>query len=466
MYFFVLYIIKENKMDYDKNWAKIDAASIPDMKVPAPGPRSKDIHGRAEKYMKGYSSQVKLFPVAFESGHGVTLTDADGNKYIDFSSGIYVTNLGHCHPKVVEYLRKYTGQLMNCHDFSTEIKTLFLEKLASLTPANLNGIQMYCAGCESVEAAMRAARAHTKKYEFFSFWGDFHGKTMSAVSVTQVADYTTGPRAAGMHLAPGAHCYHCAFDKQYPECKLFCVDALEKQIKMEGTGNVAAIIMEPIQGWNGSVVYPDTYLPAIRKLCDRLGILLIIDEVLTCCARTGKMWCVDLYDVVPDIMVFGKGLANGFPATAFAVKEEMAGVLEKISASTSYGGNPMAAAAGLASLEVIEEENIVERSAKLGDFIMERLIRMKCGHKIIGEVRGKGCLLGIELVKDLDTREPFLEAGKRVYQIAFSKGLAWIPANHTLRMSPPLIMEEDVAAKALDIIDESISIAEKEFGYI
>jgi 4-aminobutyrate aminotransferase-like enzyme len=466
MYFFVLYIIKENKMDYDKNWAKIDAASIPDMKVPAPGPRSKDIHGRAEKYMKGYSSQVKLFPVAFESGHGVTLTDADGNKYIDFSSGIYVTNLGHCHPKVVEYLRKYTGQLMNCHDFSTEIKTLFLEKLASLTPANLNGIQMYCAGCESVEAAMRAARAHTKKYEFFSFWGDFHGKTMSAVSVTQVADYTTGPRAAGMHLAPGAHCYHCAFDKQYPECKLFCVNALEKQIKMEGTGNVAAIIMEPIQGWNGSVVYPDTYLPAIRKLCDRLGILLIIDEVLTCCARTGKMWCVDLYDVVPDIMVFGKGLANGFPATAFAVKEEMAGVLEKISASTSYGGNPMAAAAGLASLEVIEEENIVERSAKLGDFIMERLIRMKCGHKIIGEVRGKGCLLGIELVKDLDTREPFLEAGKRVYQIAFSKGLAWIPANHTLRMSPPLIMEEDVAAKALDIIDESISIAEKEFGYI
>ena len=453
-------------MNYDKNWAKVDPNSVPDMKVPAPGPRSKDIHSRAEKYMKGYSSQVKLFPVAFESGHGVTLTDADGNKYIDFSSGIYVTNLGHCHPKVVEYIQKYTGQLMNCHDFSTEIKTLFLEKLASMTPSNLNGIQMYCAGCESVEAAMRAARAYTKKHEFFSFWGDFHGKTMSAVSVTQVADYTTGPRAVGMHLAPSGHCYHCAFDKEYPGCKLFCVDALEKQINMEGTGNVAAIIMEPIQGWNGSVVYPDNYLPAIRKLCDKLGILLIVDEVLTCCARTGKMWCVDLYDVVPDIMVMGKGLANGFPTTAFAIKEEMSEVLEKISASTSYGGNPMAAAAGLASLEVIEEENIAEKSAKLGDFLMKRLVKMKDLHKIIGEVRGKGCLLGIELVKDLNTREPFIEAGKRVYQIAFSRGLAWIPANHTLRMSPPLIMEEAVAAKALDIIDESITIAEKEFGYI
>ncbi len=453
-------------MSYDKNWAKIDPDSVPDIKVTPPGPKSKEIHNRAEKYMKGYSSQVKLFPVSFESGHGVTLTDSDGNKYIDFSSGIYVTNLGHCHPKVVQYLQKYTAQLMNCHDFSTEIKALFLEKLASMTPGNLNGIQMYCAGCESVEAAMRAARAHTRKYEFFSFYGDFHGKTMSAVSVTQVADITTGPRAVGMHLAPSGHCYHCAFDKKYPECKLFCVDALERQIQMEGTNNVAAILMEPIQGWNGSIVYPDDYLPAIRNLCDRLGILLIVDEVLTCCARTGKMWCVDNYNVVPDIIVLGKGLANGFPATAFAIREEMTEVLEKISASTSYGGNPMAAAAGLASLEVIEEENIVQKSAGLGEFIMKRLKKMKESHKIIGEVRGKGCLLGMELVKDKGTREPFAEAGKRVYQVAFSKGLAWIPANHNLRMSPPLIMEEIIADKALDIIDESITIVEKEFGYI
>jgi len=453
-------------MDYDKNWAKIDPKSVPDMKVPAPGPRSKELHDRAEKYMKGYSSQVKLFPVSFESGHGVTLTDADGNKYIDFSSGIYVTNLGHCHPKVVEYVQKHTAQLMNCHDFTTEVKAQFLEKLASLTPGNLNGIQMYCAGCESVEAAMRAARAYTKKYEFFSFYGDFHGKTMAAVSLTQVADFTSGPRAVGYHLAPGAHCYHCAFDKTYPECKLFCVDALEKQIKLEGTGNIAGIVLEPIQGWNGSIVYPDDYLPALRKLCDKLGIFLIVDEVLTCCARTGKMWCVDHYDVIPDVIIMGKGLANGFPCTAFAVKEEYTEVMDKISASTSYGGNPMAAAAGLASLEVIEEENIVEKSAKLGDFLMKRLTKMKDEHKIIGEVRGKGCLLGMELVKDQNTKEPFIEAGKRVYQVAFSKGLAWIPANQNLRMSPPLIMEEEIAEKALEIIDESITIVEKELGYM
>jgi 4-aminobutyrate aminotransferase-like enzyme len=288
---------------------------------------------------------------------------------------------------------------------------------------------------------------------------------MGAVSVTEVADFTTGPRAVGMHLAPSGHCYHCAFDKKYPECKLFCVDALERQVKMEGTGNVAAIVMEPIQGWSGSIVYPDDYIPAIRKLCDKLGLLLIVDEVLTCCGRTGKMWCVDHYGVMPDVIVMGKGLANGFPCTAFAIKEDMTDVLDKISASTSYGGNPMAAAAGLASLEVIEEEDIVKKSAQLGDFLMKKLVKMKDEHKIIGEVRGKGCLLGMELVKDQNTHEPFIEAGKRVYQVAFSKGLAWIPANQNLRMSPPLIMEEEIAEKALDIIDESITIVEKEFSY-
>lgn len=452
-------------MSYDKNWAKANAKDLPKMITPAPGPKSKELHLRAEKYMKGYSSQVQLFPVVFESGHGCTLTDVDGNTYIDFSSGIYVTNLGHCHPKVVEYIQKWVGKLMNCHDYTTEVKTLFLEKLASTMPGTLNGIQMYCAGTEAVEAAMRAARAATKKHEFFSFYGDFHGKTMSAVSLTEVANYTTGPRAVGHHLAPSGHCYHCYFDKKYPECNIYCVDALEKQIKMEGTDNVAGIVLEPIQGWNGSIVFPDGYIQKIRKLCDKLGILMIVDEVLTGCARTGKMYCFEHYDIIPDVVTLGKGLGNGFPCTAFVIKEEYTDVLEKISASTSYGGNPMAAAAGLASLEVIEEEDLVTKSAKLGDFILKQLTKMKENHKIIGEVRGKGCLLGMELVKDQNTKEPFIEAGNKVYQKAFSKGLAWIPAKQNLRMSPPLIMEEELAAKALEIIDESITEVEKEFGY-
>jgi len=192
---------------------------------------------------------------------------------------------------------------------------------------------------------------------------------------------------------------------------------------------------------------------------------MIADEVLTGFGRAGKMWAVDYDEVIPDIIVLGKGTANGFPCTGFAIKDEYGEVLEKISASTSYGGNPMACAAGLAAQEVIEEENIVEKSAKLGEFILGKLNKMKDEHKIIGEVRGKGCLLGMELVKDQNTKEAFEKAGQKIYQKAFSKGVAWIPSKQNLRMSPPLIMEEDVAERALEIIDESITEVEKEYGY-
>lgn len=447
---------------YDKDWAKVDLKSVPDIKVKPPGPKSQEVHARACRYMTGYSSQVRLFPVAFESGKGVTLTDVDGNTYIDFSSGIYVTSLGHCHPKVSEAVQKWAGQLMNCHDFSTRIKAEALEKIAAITPGDLNAIQFYCAGTEAVEAGLRAARVHTGKFEFFSFFRDFHGKTLGAVSLAVMDFATSGPRVPGYHLVPTGHCYHCKFKLKYPECGIHCVDYLREAIINEGVGQVAGVVLEPIQGWNGSIVYPDDYLPKIRKMCDELGILLIADEILTGFGRTGKWFCCDHYDVVPDVIIMGKSFANGFPVTAFALREEFGGVLEKISASTSYGGNPMACAAISASLDVIQEEGLIEHSARLGEFILNRLRQMQDAHPIIGEVRGKGCLLGMELVKDRETREPFVEAGELVYQKAFEKGLAWVPARQNLRMSPPLIMEEDVAAKALEIIEEAVAETEKE----
>ncbi len=448
-----------------RDWNHVDLEKVPNIITTPPGPKSKELHNRASKHMKGYSSQVRLFPVAFESGKGVTLRDVDGNTYIDFSSGIYVTSLGHCHPKVVEYIQKYTSQLMNCHDFTTEIKTLALEKIASVTPGSLNGIQFYCAGTEAVEAALRCARVQTGKYQFFSFYNDFHGKTIGAASLGVMDSSLSGPRAPGYHLVPSGHCYHCKFGLNYPECNLHCVDFLKEAILQEGTGQVAGVVLEPIQGWNGSIVYQDDYLPKIRKVCDELGIMLIVDEILTGFGRTGKMFCVDHYGVVPDIITLGKSMANGFPVTAIAIKEEYAEILERISASTSYGGNPMACAAIVASIEVIQEENILERAQKLGDFILARLKKMKESHRIIGEVRGKGCLLGIELVKDQTKKEPFVEAGELVYKKTFQKGVAWIPAKQNLRISPPLIMEENVAAKALDIIEEAIGRTEKELGY-
>jgi len=440
-------------------WADISPTDVPAIKVKPPGPKSEEMHGRASQYMKGYSSQVRLFPVSFAEGHGVTLTDVDGNKYIDFSSGIYVTSLGHCHPKVTEAVRKAAGTLMNCHDFTHPLKAKLLEKLAGIT--NLSGVQFYDSGTTAVEAGLRAVRAATGKFEFISFHRDFHGKTMGAVSLARV-DFTQGMRAPGFFLVPRPYCYRCAFKLTYPDCGIHCIDYIRTVIEEETTNRVAGIVLEPVQGWAGSTVPPDEAFPKLRKLCDEYGILLMADEILTCMGRTGKMFAMEHWDTEPDVMTIGKSFGNGFPITAMLISEKYKDVLTQISASTSYGGNPMACAAALAVLEVIEEEDILRRATELGNFCLDKMKEIKEAHPIIGDVRGLGCLLGMEVVKDRETKEPFIEAGQLIYKKAFEKGVAWIPAGHNLRMSPPLIMQKEIAAKALDIIEEAIAETEKE----
>ncbi len=436
------------------------------IKVEPPGPKSREWHSRAAAHMKGYSSQVKQFPVVFDKGEGNTISDVDGNSYIDFSSGIYCNSTGHCHPKVVEKTSEYLGRLMNCHDFTTPIKALLLEKLASVLPGDLSGIQLYCGGSESVEAALRTVRTVLEgRYEMFSFWGDWHGKTSAAMSLSSLGNTAFGPRCTGCHLAPAPNCFRCPFKLKYPSCGTVCLDILAGTIDNEGTGAQAAVVMEPIQGYTGTVVYADEILPGVLDICKKRNMLLVVDEILTGMGRTGKMFCVEHYDVIPDILVFGKGTAGGFPLSGFAVREEHAWALEKMSASTTYGGNPLACAAGCATLEVFEEENLLDNVNTVGAFMMQELLKMKEQHKLIGDVRGKGLLLAIDLVKDRNTREPFVEAGKMVYERAFSKGVAWIPAQNILRLAPPLIMTEELAGKGLEIIAESIAETEKHFGY-
>ena len=451
----------------NSEWWKQDIAELPRVVVPPPGPKSRALHGRASELMKGYSSQVRLFPVCFEKGHGVTLTDVDGNTYIDFSSGIYVTGLGHCHPKVTEAVQKAAGTLMNCHDFTTPIKARLLEKLVEVLPGDLNGIQLYDSGTTAVEAGLRIVRAATGRFEMLSCFRDFHGKTGHAVSLARMNAVNGPGRAPGFYMLPRPDTYRPLWAK---EDGAIDTDAYfrfyDEFIQEATTGQVAGIVLEPIQGWAGSVFPPDDFFPKLRKFCDERDILFMDDEVLCCMGRTGKMLCVEHWDVTPDIVILGKGLGNGFPVTAVVCREPYKESFEKISASTSYGGNPMACAAALASIEVILEEDILENVARLETFFLDRLEHMKQEHAIIGDVRCKGCLMGIELVKDRATKEPFEEAGTLVYQKAFRNGLAWIPAGHILRMSPPLIMDEATAAKGMDIIDEAIGEVEAGQGTI
>ena len=236
-------------------------------------------------------------------------------------------------------------------------------------------------------------------------------------------------------------------------------------IKESTTGQVAAFVLEPIQGWAGSIMPPDDFFPKLKKFLDERGILLFADEVLTGMGRTGKYLCMEYWDTLPDVVTLGKGLGNGFPVTAMIVREPYADSVDKISASTSYGGNPMACAAALASIEVIEEEGLLEHAAELETLFANRMAGWTEKYRIVGDTRVKGCLLGVELVKDKETKKPFEEAGKFVYQTAFRKGLAWIPAGHILRMSPPLIVPDEVAQKGMDIIEESIAEAENELDF-
>ncbi len=448
-------------------WAKADLAQVPQVVTATPGPESKRYHDRCTKLFKGLSGQVKLFPVAFESGEGCVLQDVDGNRYIDFSSGIYVTTLGHCHPKVSEAIAKHARTLMNAHDFTTPIKTELCEKLAEVLPGDLNGFQFYDSGTTAVEAGLRVLRAATGKGEIVSCFYDYHGKTYGGVSLGHIRSSVYGRvRAPGMHMVPRPDTYRPVWTK---EDGTIDTDAYlkfyDQYLDKATVGDVAGFCLEPIQGWGGSVMPPDDFFPKLRKFCDDRGLLMMIDEVLASWGRTGKWLCMEHWGVVPDIVTIGKGFGNGFPVTAVAVREPYKESFEAISASSSYGGNPMACAAALASTQVIEDEKLNDWALHLGEVALKRMKQMMAEHPIIGDVRAKGCLMGIELVKDRQTKEPLDAAGKLVYQKAFAKGLAWIPAGHILRMSPPIVMSEEMLLKGMDIIDEAIGETERELGY-
>jgi len=453
------------QVDYDADWCRVDLARTPHMITQTPGPKSRAMHQATAQVYKGLSGQVKLFPVCWSKGQGVVLQDVDGNRYLDFSSGIYVTTLGHCHPKISEAVAYWARRLMNCHDFTTPVKHALTEKLAEVLPGDLNGLQLYDSGTVAVEAAMRICRATTGRTEFISCFMDFHGKSLGAVSCARMNPMYASTRMPGYYMVPRPDTYRPWWTRDDGSLDTEAYLAFYDRFIAEATtGQIAAFVLEPIQGWGGTIMPPDDFFPKLRAFCDERGILLVADEVLTSMGRTGQWLCMENWQTLPDVVTLGKGFGNGFPVTAAIAREPIKDNFSRISASSSYGGNPMACAAALASIEVIEAEGLLANSRRLGEIAIKRMERMKDEHRIVGDVRAKGCLMGIELVKDRRTKEPFDEAGRMVYVKAFQKGLAWIPAGHILRMSPPIIMNEDELLKGLDIIDEAIGETARELG--
>ena len=391
-------------------------------------------------------------------GRGCTLVDADGNEYLDFFAGVAVASLGHSHPRFVAGLVNQIERLA-VGSFTNEPRLALLKLLAELAPGALKRTQLYSGGADAVEAAIRLAKSYTKKHEVVGFWGGFHGKTGGVMGL--IGDewkQKWGPLAPGTHLVPYADCYRCPFKLKHPECGMFCLDFIRQSLKTTTAGLIAAIIVEPIQGTAGNVVPPPEFLPAIAEIARENDALLIADEMITGFGRTGTMFGCDHTDTEPDIMTIGKGLGSGFPVTGLISTDEITASFpfaKPSSSSSSYGGNPLGAAAALTTIETIIDEALVDNAERVGAVLLHELRRLQDKYEFIGDVRGSGLLIGLDLVKDRSTKEPLSSAvSEQIFLGALRRGLLLMGYFSRVRINPPLILTETEARDGVAILDE------------
>ena len=416
----------------------------------------------------GLQSIALYSQIAVDHAQGCTIVDADGAEYLDFIAGIAVGSLGHGHRRYVERLREQLGRA-TFGSFTTENRARFLELLRSVLPPGLTHVQLFSGGAEAVEAAMRLAKSVTGKHEFVGFWGGFHGKTGGVAPFLGGSSHQNlGPGPAGIHLTPFANCYRCPWHLQHPSCGIACAEHLRTMIKTATRHQIAAILIEPMQGTAGNVIPPDDFLPAIAAIAHEFDALLIADEVLTGFGRTGTMFACEQSNTAPDVITLGKGMGGGFPMSGLASSLSSMSAKpfgEPSGSSSSYGGNPLAATAGLAAIEAIIDEALVENSALVGAVMLERLRHMQDRHRSIGDVRGRGLLIGVELVADRASKEPLDRAMTlALFQECLKRGLIAMAYSHNIRINPPLVITEAEALQGLDILEEALSAVEQRFG--
>jgi len=434
-----------------------------------PGPKSKAIFEReAEAMAPGLQSIALYSQIVVDHARGSIIVDVDGYQYLDFVAGVAIGSIGHCHPHYVKRLGEQLNRF-TFGSFATETRADFINLVSGLLPEGLTHIQLFSGGAEAVEAAFRLAKSVTKKFEFVGFWGGYHGKTAGVIGLLG-GSYRNhqGPFPPGMHLSPYASCYRCPWKLQYPSCGLACAEHLRNVMKNETQGEVAAIILEPMQGTAGNVIPPDGFVQAVREIADEFDALLIVDEILTGFGRTGTMWASEQFDLAPDIMTIGKGIGGGFPLSAVASSLDRMSATpfgEPSGSSSSYGGNPLAAAAGLAAVEVILNEKLVDNSARVGAQMLSALQELQEKYSFIGDVRGRGLMIGIELVGDRTTKEPLDKAVTRaLFHEALERGLITMSYSHVIRINPPLVITEDEAMCGIDILDQSFAAISRTFG--
>jgi 4-aminobutyrate aminotransferase len=399
-----------------------------------------------------------------QQGRGIVITDVDGNEFFDFSSGIAVTSTGHCHPDVVAAIQKQAGQLihMSGTDFYYESMVTLAERLSKIAPMpGPHRIYYGNSGAEAIECALKLARYHTGRQQIIAFFGAFHGRTMGALSLTASKPQQKRRFAP---LVPGVtHVLYPDVYRKGEQDALACAKFIEEKLfkTTVPAEEVAAIFVEPVQGEGGYVPAPRAFMQELRRICSENGILLVADEVQSGVGRTGKWWAIEHTGVQPDIVCIAKGVASGMPLGITLTKADIMNWVPGSHAST-FGGNPVCIAAALATLDVIEREGLLQNSAEVGNHILRRAADWPKKHKLVGDVRGLGLMIGVELVKDKTTKERASEERDRVVELAFERGVLFLGCGaNTIRIAPPLITSQEQADVAMDVLEECLEIAAK-----
>lgn len=440
---------------------------LPNLKTDLPGPRAKALIERDSRVLS--PSYTRGYPLVVARGEGAIIEDVDGNRFLDFNAGIAVAATGHCHPRVVQAIRDQAERLihMSGTDFYYENMVTLAEKLAALAPGGgARRVYFGNSGTEAIEAALKMCRYHSGRQQFIAFYGSFHGRTMGSLSLTaskSIQKRKFAPFVPGVHHVEYPNCYRCPYNKTPDTCSVDCAAAIEDVIirHVAPAGEIAAIFLEPVQGEGGYIVPPKKFFDEVREIAHRHGILLVFDEVQSGMGRTGRMFAAEHFGAEPDVLAIAKGIASGMPLSAVVARAELMDWQPGAHAST-FGGNPVCISAALATIELLEE-SLVENAARIGAHMMGRMTDWPARFPIVGEVRGLGLMIGIELVRDQATRERAPELRDRIEEMAFARGLLILGAGpNSIRLCPPLIITADQADFAIDTLEECLRILAEE----
>ena len=439
---------------------------LPRLLMSLPGPKAKQVVELDAKFMS--PSFTRDYPLVAKRGRGAVVEDIDGNSFLDFAAGIAVCSTGHCHPKVVEAIQKQAAELihMSGTDFYYESLPMLAEKLSRTVPgAEDKKVFFTNSGSEAVEGAIKLARYATKRDKFIAFYGCFHGRTMGSLSMT--ASKSTqrkgfGALLSGIEHIPYPYAYRCTHGHGAETCGAEILELLEGQIfkGLFDPEDVAGIIIEPIQGEGGYVPAPKFFLQELQRICRQQGIMLIVDEVQSGMGRTGKWWASEHAGIEPDILCSAKGIASGMPLGALVARSSVM-TWKPGSHGTTFGGNPVCLAAALATMDLIETQ-YKENARRMGEYLFKRMANWTDKFKIVGDVRGRGLMIGVEIVRDQRTKEKASDLRNAIVDSAFHNGLLILGAgSNSLRLSPPLMIDEEQADFAVRTLEECIRQAEK-----